>query len=54
MLKVASAFDDMTGGEAVRSGAALEALYSGPGYVYDTRVLDALERVLLDGALAAV
>ena len=54
VLKVASAFDDMTGGDAVRSGAALEALYSGPGYVYDTRVLDALERVLLDGALAAV
>ncbi len=52
VLKVASAFDDLTGGEAVRCGSAIETLYSGPGYVYDSRVLDALERVLLEGSPA--
>ncbi|HEX4491845.1 MAG TPA: HD domain-containing phosphohydrolase [Acidimicrobiia bacterium] len=45
-LKVASAFDDLTGGDADRSGAALEALYSSPGYVYNLRALEALERLL--------
>jgi len=46
VLKVSSAFDDLTCGDDARATAALEALYSGPGYVYDTRVLAALERVL--------
>ena len=45
-LKVASAFDDLTEGEADRSAAALEALYSSPGYVYNPRALEALERIL--------
>jgi hypothetical protein len=45
-LKVASAFDDLTEGEAERSAAALEALYSSPGYVYSSRALEALERIL--------
>lgn len=54
VLKVAGAFDDLSGGEAVRIGAAIETLYANPGYVYDSRVLDALERVLLEGAPAAV
>ena len=45
-LKVASAFDDLTEGDADRSGAALEALYSSPGYVYNLRALEALERIL--------
>ena len=45
-LKVASAFDDLTEGEADRSAAALEALYSSPGYVYNSRALEALERIL--------
>ncbi len=45
-LKVASAFDDLSEGEAQRSAAALEALYSSPGYVYDSRALEALERLL--------
>jgi hypothetical protein len=45
-LKVASAFDDLTEGDADRDAAALEALYSSPGYVYDLRVLDVLERLL--------
>ena len=43
-LKVASAFDDLTEGAPERSAAALEALYSSPGYVYDSRALEALER----------
>ncbi|MDQ1466478.1 MAG: hypothetical protein QOH10_893 [Actinomycetota bacterium] len=45
-LKIASAFDDLTEGVAERSAAALEALYSSPGYVYDSRALEALERIL--------
>ncbi|HEY5013448.1 MAG TPA: HD domain-containing phosphohydrolase [Acidimicrobiia bacterium] len=45
-LKVASAFDDLTEGAADRSAAALEVLYSSPGYVYDSRALEALERIL--------
>jgi hypothetical protein len=45
-LKVASAFDDLTEGEDERSAAALEALYSSPGYVYNSRALEALERIL--------
>ncbi len=45
-LKVASAFDDFTEGEDARSAAALEALYSSPGYVYNSRALEALERIL--------
>jgi HD domain len=45
-LKVASAFDDLTEGEDDRSAAALEALYSSPGYVYNSRALEALERIL--------
>ena len=45
-LKVASAFDDLTDGDSERSAAALEALYSSPGYVYDLRALEALERLL--------
>jgi hypothetical protein len=45
-LKVASAFDDLTEGDESRSAAALEALYSSPGYVYNSRALEALERIL--------
>jgi len=45
-LKVASAFDDLTEGDGRRSDAALEALYSSPGYVYSSRALEALERIL--------
>ncbi len=45
ILRVASAFDELTAGESSFNDAAIEALYSGPGYVYDPRVLDALERV---------
>jgi hypothetical protein len=46
ILKVASAYDDLTEGDPAHSEAALEVLFSGPGYVYDSAVLLALERVL--------
>lgn len=45
ILRVASAFDELTAGDPAFNDAAIEALYSGPGYIYDPRVLDALERV---------
>jgi len=45
VLKVASDFDDVTGGDHDRG--AVESLYSAPGYVYDPRVLAALERVVV-------
>jgi hypothetical protein len=55
VLKVASAFDELSGGDPRSAPAALEALYSAPEYVYDVRVLGALE-VALDraGLLPAV
>ena len=46
ILKVASAFDELCEGRPERAGGALEALHSCPGYLYDTRVLAALEVVL--------
>ena len=46
ILKVASAFDELGDGHPERSGLALEALCSAPEYLYDSRVLDALEMVL--------
>jgi hypothetical protein len=55
VLRVASAFDELSeGGEARSVDGAVEALYSGPGYVYDPRVLAALERVLERRPLAPV
>jgi hypothetical protein len=55
VLKVTSAFDELSLGRPDSAAAALEALYSAPGYVYDARVLGALE-VALDraGLLPAV
>lgn len=47
VLRVASAYDELSeGGQARLENGAIEALYSGPGYVYDPRVLASLERVL--------
>jgi len=46
ILKVASAFDELTEGDEEHAAWALEALYTGPLYVYDGRVVGALERVL--------
>jgi hypothetical protein len=54
ILRVASAFDELTAGDAAYDDAAIEALYSGPGYVYDPRVLDALERVVGRRAVATI
>lgn len=55
ILRVASAYDELTAGDPAFASGAVEALFSGPGYVYDARVLDALERVVLGdlGASAA-
>ena len=46
ILKVASAYDELTEGDDSHSAWAVEALFTGPAYVYDGRVLTALERVL--------
>jgi hypothetical protein len=46
ILKVASAFDELSDGHEERAGLALEALCSAPEYLYDARVLSALENVL--------
>jgi hypothetical protein len=46
VLKVASAYDELTAGDDAASPRAIEALYSAPAYVYDVRVLNALEEVL--------
>ena len=46
VLKVASAYDELTGGSDDHAQWAIEALYTGPGYVYDGRVLAVLERAL--------
>jgi hypothetical protein len=54
ILKVASAFDELTEGQDEHAVWAVEALYTGPGYVYDGRVLGALERVLTGRGLLAV
>ena len=54
ILRVASAYDELTAGDPAFAEAAVEALYSGPGYVYDARVLDALDRVVIDGPRALV
>jgi hypothetical protein len=46
ILKVASAYDELTEGDDSHASWAVEALFTGPAYVYDGRVLSALERVL--------
>jgi hypothetical protein len=46
ILKVASAFDDLTDGLDARADAACEVLASAPGYLYDARVVEALQRVV--------
>jgi hypothetical protein len=46
VLKVASDFDDLTGGDGARAADALDALYASPGYVYNLRALEVLERLL--------
>jgi hypothetical protein len=54
VLRVASAFDELSeGGQRSNLDGAVEALYSGPGYVYDPSILSALERVLERRALTS-
>jgi hypothetical protein len=47
-LRLASEYDDLTVRDNVRSDLAVESLRSAPSYVYDERVVVALERVLRD------
>jgi hypothetical protein len=55
VLKVTSAFDELSLGRTDCASAALEALYSAPASVYDARVLSALETALdRTGLLPAV
>jgi len=56
VLRVASEFDDLTGGDTDRIvvANALQTFYSGPAYVYDGRVLGALERVLSRRGIALI
>lgn len=46
VLRVASAFDDLSEGSPERADAAFEALCSAPGYLYDRRVVEALGRIV--------
>ena len=46
ILKVASAFDELSEGKLTQASFAFEALSCAPAYLYDATVLDALERVL--------
>ena len=45
ILRVASAFDDLVACDTPVE-VAIDALYSGPGFVYDPRVLEVLERLV--------
>jgi hypothetical protein len=46
ILKVASAYDELTEGDDAHALWAVDALFTGPAYVYDGRVLTALEDAL--------
>jgi hypothetical protein len=46
VLRLASEYDDLTVVDGTPSGVALGMLRSAPGYVYEERVLSALERVV--------
>ena len=48
VLRVASDYDDLTARDSNDSSVAIETLRSAPGYVYDEKVLSALERVVKD------
>jgi hypothetical protein len=53
ILKVASAYDELTEGNDEHAAWAVEALFTGPAYLFDGRVLTALEAVLLDRGVLA-
>jgi hypothetical protein len=46
ILKVARAYDELTEADDSHASWAVDALFTGPAYVYDGRVLTALEQVL--------
>jgi hypothetical protein len=48
VLRIASQYDDLTVRDSTPGELALESLRTAPAYVYDTRVVSALERVLRD------
>jgi hypothetical protein len=48
VLRIASEYDDLTVRDSSSGELALESLRSAPAYVYDDRVVNALERVLRD------
>jgi hypothetical protein len=51
VLRVASDYDDLTARDSNEADVAIETLRSAPGYVYDDKVLAALERVVNEGRL---
>lgn len=51
ILKVASAYDELTEGDGAHAQWAVDALFTGPAYVYDGRVLAALDSVLTSRGL---
>jgi HD domain-containing protein len=53
VLRIASEYDDLTARDHTPGDLALESLRSAPAYVYDERVVLALERVLQDRFTAA-
>ncbi len=54
VLRVASDYDDLTARDGNNSDVAIETLRSAPGYVYDDKVLNALERAVSASTLASV
>jgi hypothetical protein len=52
-LRIASEYDDLTVRDHIPGDLALESLRSAPGYVYEPKVLSALERVLAQRLNAA-
>ncbi len=51
ILKVASAYDELTEGNDAHAQWAVDALFTGPAYVYDGRVLTALDNFLTNRGL---
>ena len=49
ILRVASDYDDLTARDGSIPAVAIETLRSAPGYVYDAKVLSALEHVASRG-----
>jgi len=52
ILRLASDYDDLTSRDSMGGDAAIETLRSAPGYVYEEKVLTALERVVNEAQFA--